>query len=264
MKIKYYIIIVALIFLSLLILFGISSQKNNEQTVKIETCDGLASGKLKTVCYAVFLRNYTYCNLATDFSSYCYDSVFPLIDVNQRLCEGLDDKDAKLPCYVSLAVKEKNATLCEDLQDSILTNICYTRLADYIDVLNDIKFCEKIPHESTKFLCMARITGDINYCSNITLELVEKGFCLAAITKNVDDCFVSTSSSEASSRITFSSCIQDVAVKTKNMTMCDMAGRVEDEWKCKMALSNNVGICNQTEEPWKDLCIIEYLKNNLV
>jgi len=252
-------IIISILFIVIFFYF-LLSKSSNEPQLRVDMCYNLSSVRFEMVCYAMLLRNYSYCKLAADFSSYCYDVTFPLINVSKSLCEGLDDTDAKLPCYVELAIKQNNATVCELLQDQIPINICYTRLSDYASKLNDISFCGKIIHESTKFICMASITGNINYCSNITQEFFEKGFCLAMITKNVSDCFVPTGGGEESSRITFSSCIRDVAIQTKNITMCDMIGREEDKWECKMTLSKSIDICNQESDPWRDLCKLEYIK----
>lgn len=259
MKTKYTIF---LTFFILAISYALWLRRPTEPMPNIGMCENITSGRLKAVCYAMFFKNYTYCKLAADFTPYCYDNVFSLLDVDERTCNNLEDTSAKLSCYTNLAINQKNASVCEFLQDTSLINICYGRLSDHLDVFDDINLCKKIPHESTKFTCMAMVSKNINFCFNITQEVFERGFCVAMFTRNVSDCFMPTNGG-ALARITFSSCIRQVAISTRNVSMCEMIGRAEDRWRCKMSMINDIHVCDEIDDPWKDICKLEYIKNNI-
>ncbi len=260
MRFKYIILLV--VFIISIVYLSFNSMKS-EVPSNSGLCNDISSDRLKMVCYAMLLKNYSYCKLSLDFTPYCYDTVFPLLDVSREMCNKLEDEDARLSCYTNLAVKERNATICEYLKGPNLADICYIRIFDYVDQIDNIELCQNIPHQSTKFACMASITGEIGYCDNITIEIFEKGYCLATITHDVNDCFTGQELGGALSRVTFSSCIRNVAINTGNITMCEMVGILEDKWKCRMALSDSQDICEDVPSPYDDLCKLEYIKNNI-
>lgn len=255
-------LIILLFFLCLtLISFFFFSKPNNVEDLKIESCYNITSGRLKVVCYAIFLKNYTYCNLAQDFSSYCYDSVFPLVDLNVSFCESLNDAYGRLSCFVNLAIKSRNAEVCELLKDDIPVSICYTNLVEFLNYFNNSVFCNNIPHESTRFTCLAIVTKDIGYCFNITQEIEERSTCLGILTKNVSYCTIEATG--ALSRIVIYSCIRSIATDLNDMSLCDSIDYEEEKWKCKASLSESIDICDKASGPWKDFCKIEYIKNNI-
>lgn len=250
-----------LLFLVLILFFLLNKPSKVETNLKIGMCEDITSGRLKMVCYAVFFRNHTFCNLAQDFSSYCYDSVFPLIDLSKTFCENLNDSYARLSCFTSLAYKTENGEVCELLRDSTLIDICYTRLVEYLKRFTDSYFCNKIPHESTRFTCLALIKKDINYCFNITQEIEERSTCLGMLTKNVSYCTIKVTG--ALSRIVVYSCIRNIATDLKDISLCDRIDYEEEKWKCKASLSDTIKICNEAWGPWEDFCRLEYIKNNI-
>ena len=256
-------ILFTLLLFLVLVLFSLFlfNKKDVENDIRIEVCEDITSGRLKVVCYGMFLKNHTFCSLAQDFSSYCYDSVFPLIDLNETFCESLDDAYAKLSCFSSLAFKSRNGELCELLKDSTLIDICYTRLVEHLSYFDDPSFCNKIPHESTRFICLARITDDINFCSNITQEIEERSMCLGILTKNVSYCTIKPTGTL--SRIVIYSCIRSVATDLGDISLCDRIDYEEEKWKCKTSLSESIDICDEAWGPWKDFCKVEYIKNNI-
>lgn len=251
------------LILAILIVAFFLFNKKFESNMKIELCENITSGKLKVVCYSIFLKDYQSCKLAGDFSTYCYDSVFPAMELNRSLCESLEENYARLSCFTNLAVKSKDSTVCELLKEPAVVDVCYTNLFSYLNYFKTAEFCNKIPHESTKFACLAKVTNNITQCYDIKQEMEERGVCLGLLTKNATYCTIQQTS-DVLSRVTVYSCIKDIAVEMKNMTMCDSIDYQEAKWKCKTMLAANMNICDQADGPWKDFCKIEYIKNNLV
>ena len=256
----YYILTLIFIVIGISIFFA--SKDKIENPVKIDMCENITSGKLKVVCYSMFLKDHTHCKLAGDFSTYCYDSVFPLIELNKTFCESFNENYAKLSCFTNLAIKSRDATVCEMIGEPAVVDVCYTNLFDYLDYFTGLGLCENIPHESTRFACLAKDTNNITKCEEITQEVEEKGVCLGMLTKNVSHCIIE--SPDALSRITIYSCIKNIAIETENMTLCDSIDYEEAKWKCKTYLAEDISICNYAENPWDDFCKLEYIKNNLV
>lgn len=245
----------------LFLFFLIFSTKKNEPPLSIAECENITSGRLKIVCYSLFSRNYTYCNLAQDFSNYCYDSVFPLLNMNESFCLSFSDSYPKISCLVSLSLKTKNPSACSLLKDDTLSSICYTRLVDYLDYFANSSFCNNISHESTRFLCLAKKSNDINYCYNITQEVEERSGCLGILTRNVSYCEIETTG--AISKVTLYFCIKDIALSLNNISICDEISLDEGKWECKAALAKDEKICNEASDPWKDFCKLEFIKTQL-
>ena len=248
--------------LALVIIFVPGKNKNTGMGMKIDICENITSGKLKIVCYSMFLKDHKFCNLAGDFSTYCYDSVFPFMSLNETFCESFNENYAKLSCFTNLAIKNKDSTICELIKEPAVVDVCYTNLFDYLDYFKGSEVCNKIPHESTKFACLAKDTNNMTKCYDITQEVEERGVCLGMLTKNVSYCIIQ--SPDVLSRITIYSCIKNIAIETKNMTLCDSIDYEEAKWKCKTSMAENINICDQAEGPWRDFCKVEYIKNNLV
>lgn len=261
MKKKIYILSLILGFIIISIFLLLIKTKDIQTNVRIDLCENITSGKLKVVCYAIFLKNHTFCNLAGDFSQYCYDSVFPLIDLDETICEGLDDNYGRMSCFTSLAVENRNVTICELLKEPAVIDVCYTNLFDYLDYFKSPEICRKIPHESTRFACLAKVTNNMTSCYDIVQEVEERGVCLGMLTKNISYCTIEAP--DVLSRITIYSCIKDIAIELKNITLCDSMDYEEAKWSCKAFLAKNIEVCNETQGPWKDFCKIEYIKNNL-
>lgn len=253
---------ISVLLLILVLILLLTQTKNFESSIKIGYCENITSGRLKVVCYSMFLKDPGFCNLAEDFSTYCYDSVFPLMNLNETFCKNLTDSYERLSCFTSLAVENKNGSECEMLGEPAVVSVCYTNLFSYIDKFADASLCNNIPHESTRFACLAKVTNNMSYCFNITQEVEERGVCLGMLTKNVSYCTID--SPDVLSRITVFSCVNNIAIETKNMSLCDTMNYEEAKWKCKTSLTKDIGICNDASDPWKDFCRLEYLKNNLV
>jgi hypothetical protein len=260
-KNKIYLSISALVLVVVLALL-LTKTKNFEPNIKIDQCDSINSGRLKIVCYSIFLKNPDFCNLTEDFSTYCYDSVFPLMNLNESFCKDVTNSYARLSCFTNLAVQSKNGTECEMLVEPAVISACYTNLFSYIDKFTNASLCDNIPHESTKFACLAKVTNNVTYCFNITQEVEERGVCFGILTNNVSYCTVD--SPDVLSRITIFSCIKDIAVELNDIKLCDTINYEEGKWQCKTLLAKNIGICDEANDPWKDFCKLEYIKNNLV
>ena len=134
---------VSLILITVLIF---SSYKRDEigDVMKIDICENINSGKMKIICYSMFLKDYTYCNLAGDFSTYCYDSTFPLIELNETFCRSFTNNYAKLSCFTNLAIKSRNAEACELIGEPAVVDVCYTNLFDYVELFAESGICEKL------------------------------------------------------------------------------------------------------------------------
>ena len=258
-KNKLYISIFLVLVLISIFLF---SNSNDEMDVKIELCENITSGRLKVICYAMFLRDHTYCNLAGDFSTHCYDSIFPLLNLNESLCRSLNDDYARLSCFTNLAVKTNDVEMCEMLEEPAVITACYTMLFNYLDQFTDSSLCNKIPHESTRFACLAKVENNMTRCFDIVQEVEERGACLGMLTKNVSYCTVEAP--DVLARITIYSCIKTIAIDLKDMDLCNEIDYEVAKWKCKASLAKDIGICNEATNPWKDFCKLEYIKNNLL
>jgi hypothetical protein len=255
-------IYLSFLILGLLLVLFFIIKGDSKPTMKIEICENITSGKLKVVCYSLFLKNYESCKLAADFSTYCYDSVLPLMELNESFCESQDYAYVKLSCFKHLAIQKKDYTFCDSLKDQVVIDICYANLFDYIDYFKESGLCENISHESTKFACLAKLERNVTKCYDIVSEVNERNICLGMLTMNVSDC--TAQSPDANSLITLSSCVTNIASEMKNMSICDNIEYQEARWKCKVPLAKSMDICNDADGPWKDFCKIEYIKNNLI
>jgi hypothetical protein len=255
-KIPFLILFILISFL--MILFYI---QRNETNFSIEQCENITSNRLKIVCYNLFSRNYTYCDLAQDFSNYCYDAVIPLTEINETTCLSFKEEYPKISCLVTLSIKNKNPNMCSFLNESSLSSACYARLVNYLDYFNDSSFCHSIGHESTRFLCLASKTNDMGYCYNITQEVEERTGCFGILTKNTSYCKIETTGSI--SKITIYSCIKNIALSLNNINICDEIQEEQGKWECKAALAEDDKICNDASDPWKDFCKLEFIKTQL-
>jgi hypothetical protein len=254
---KLILLITIMLFLFLIVLYP----KGSEQVLSVKDCENITAGRLKIVCYNLFSRNYSYCKLAQDFSNYCYDSVFPLMKMNESFCLSFTENYQKISCLVALSAQSKNPNVCSLLEDSSLSSACYARLIEYLDYFNGTSFCYNISHESTRFLCIAKKTDDIGYCYNITSEIEERNGCLGILTKNMSYCKIETTG--AISKITLYSCIKDIASKLNDLKMCDEINEDEGKWECKAAVSKDERVCDEASDPWRDFCRLEFIKTQL-
>jgi len=250
-------ILLVILFSFLLIVF----YEKEKPSLSIEGCENITASRLKIVCYSLFSRNYTYCKLAQDFSNYCYDSVFPLVKVDESLCLSFPENYQKISCLVALSVKTNNPNVCSLLKEEALSSACYARLMNYVDYYEDSSFCYNISHESTRFLCLAKKNKDIGYCYNITQEIEERVGCLGILTRNVSYCKIETTG--AISKITLYFCVKDIALSFNDISICNEINEDEGKWECKAALAKDDSVCNEASDPWKDFCKLEFIKTQL-
>ena len=254
----YYILLIVLVLVFVLLLIKPKSIKTE---FEIELCENINSGRLKVVCYSMFLKNHTFCNLAADFSPYCYDSTLPLIDLNENFCGEFTDIYAQLSCFTNLAIKNKNSSMCENLRDIGLAEVCYARLTENPNIFDDINLCQKVSHESTRLTCIAMVTNNVSYCYDIVEETEEKNMCLGMMTKNISYCKIGGSGTL--SKVILYNCIKYIAVSHNDIKICDNIDYQEERWRCKISLAQSIDICDDAGGSWKDFCKIEYIKNNL-
>jgi hypothetical protein len=241
--------------------FGLSSMKpEKKETVGVSICDGIKTYDLKDICLAIFTGNPWKCKDAGNFDTYCYDSVFSSMkNISEPLCKSFAEYYPRTTCYFNLAKLEKNPSLCEESQGRFQK--CSWELAK---ITKNSTLCENIETETEKNECLAEITGDDSYCKRIDVD-IERVVCLITIGKNADtkrcgeDAPIQNPSFAYTQR-----CVSNVAVATKDISLCYQIDDLETKWSCVGKLAKTIDTCDKAENTfWIDFCKIEFVKNSL-
>jgi len=169
------------------------------------------------------------------------------MDVSESICENMENSYAKFLCNKKLAIKLKNPELCEG-------NVkCYIELAN---LNHDESICENIGFNQEKYKCLAKVSENRAYCNNIEDE-IERMNCIGAVPEEVSDCKI-----ESYNYINFD-CLAEIAYKEKNSTICDLISLEELKWACIINVENDLKVCDNAPDFFKDLCKIDYLKSYL-
>lgn len=210
----------------------------------IEICDNMTY-EFKSMCYAMFFKDYKYCRLTTGSLLFCADYVFSNMDLNSSFCESLDGY-YKVSCSLHLALKKKDLNLC-----SIGGAECFYFLAQYLNLFKINKeFCNNVSEESLRFTCLAFLTKDENICDNIVVEKFEVPDCKAVASRKLEFCEDS---------INKDSCIYKLAILNNDIKLCD---RIDSKWiknQCLVILKKDLSFCNEFHQPMKDFCVMTYI-----
>jgi hypothetical protein len=119
-----------------------------------EKCASIASSDDKNLCIAVELKDISYCNNIPDaIDSVKHYSCY--VDVAEKMndatiCAGIKLDEQRSKCYTNLAVNNKNPALCESTVGLLLNSNCYTLVAVK---MKDISLCDKITNSYYKTKC---------------------------------------------------------------------------------------------------------------
>lgn len=218
----------------------------------VDTCDKMSSQDIRIMCYAMFSKDYKYCQLVGTYYS-CVDFVSAASDLNASYCKTLDAYK-EMSCAMTLATKNKDPEACTLLGNSTESNtqFCYYALAPYLDYINlNEDFCNKISEESLRFICLAKVKKDTNLCYNISKERTEKWNCLAAASKDITYC---------SNAPSYDYCLLLVASATKDYGFCENITTEKSKIDCFLQVKKDANYCNDFKGDLKDYCILNFLK----
>ena len=242
------IIIIIVLILSIFLSFFLNRQKPE---IKIELkesfCDDIDFDPLYNVCLIAFSKNIESCkNVEKGYDIVCYDIVVGSLDVSESICESIKSDYGKFLCNIKLANKLEDPELCNGNYK------CYTNLASST---KDYSICNYIDFEQERYSCLAKTSGKTEYCNNIGDEF-EKNVCKNLVPKDLVGC-------ELESYYNFD-CLSELAYKEKNSTICNLITLEEVKWKCIINVENNPEVCYNAPDFFKDICRIEYLKNQMM
>ena len=140
---------------------------------------------------------------------------------NAEECEEITDSDEKYKCYTSLAIKDKDISICERIiirdevyrqTDIYIKDKCYRDVA--IETGN-ANACEKISGddvdtEDSCYIEIALKTKDSSLCE----KTIQKNLCYAIVTNNPNICERITTSKEKDA------CYYLVAIETNDNSLC--------------------------------------------
>jgi len=234
------------IFLVLLYLF-LFNLNTTTLNLQLKICDNFTHPTTKIICYAFYLENESFCRLASNFESICYDFVLTK-KANEMYCKTLKDKYLQAICIKNLAMKRKDPSLCEKNLDQKFYEFCFSGLPLSFYKFYKKEYCENITHESGKYTCLAIVERNESYCENIVFELFEKPICEAVAKRNSTLC-------------NSDSCYYQFAIFTKNLSYCEKIEESFSKAECIGTISKNLKECEKFESLFlKEICELYVLK----
>lgn len=186
------------------------------------------------------------------------------------------DYNRNVECFVERARFKKNAALCDVIKEERKRNSCYTKTF-YRKSLNkdDVVMCDGIKNDGIRDSCYESIVSDIkktlenkDTIRQICGKIKEKG-------ETADECYVGLSRLENSTKIcekislsfNKSECIANVAVNSKDKTLCERSFSGKEEISycyTKMSMTRkweDISICDKTVSGDKYYCKVYILMN---
>ena len=235
---------ISIVFTIFLLLFFFVSRNRIENFPSIKFCDNFSYYETKMICYAFFTGNTTYCKFTPNFKLECYS--FATLD-NLGNCGSYKDKFVKAECTKNLAIKEKDPSICDRLEDKSLQETCFSSLPYLYYDFYSSEECERILHESARYTCMAIVNKNSSFCNFIVLEPWGKNACKALAEKNPGSC-------------NSSSCYESFAILYKDPSFCSHIDSPWDRARCVALSSKNFKYCKEFNGISKDLCRLYVLK----
>jgi hypothetical protein len=229
-----------------------------KEPANVKICDDIKTYDLRFICLAIFTSDPSKCKDTGDFDTYCYDTVFSVINVSESLCKSFSEYYPRTTCYFNLAKLEKDPSLC--LESRGRYQKCSWELAK---ITKNSALCENIETETEKYECLAEVTRDDSFCKKISID-IERTVCFLTLGKNADikKCGEDVPIENPSFSYT-QICISNVARATKDISLCNEIEDKQTRWSCLSQLSKSIDICEKGENQfWIDFCKIEFIKNS--
>ncbi len=167
-------------------------------------------------------------------------------------CEKIKDNSAKITCYKEVAMERKDLSVCDAL-DKNYRESCYVGVAF---VKGDISICEnKITNEASKDACFSSVAAtkkDFSICEKISATYrIERCYKYVAKEKgNLLECKTFSARREQY-------CMLGVAVANFDISICEELISDGDKEECYVDIAietKDSSLCEKAGS-WKDFCL---------
>lgn len=246
MKVGYIIISSVLVLILSTLIFYFSNKQETEPELNESFCEKIRFIPLNDVCHISFSKDIDSCkDVEKGYDLLCYEIVVDALDVSEGVCENIENNYGKFLCYLKLAIELEDPEFCEGNFN------CYTELAV---LTKDYDICDYIGFDAEIYKCLAKASGDRDYCNEIDDE-IERKSCEGVIPEEVSDC-------EIGDYYNYD-CLFELAYNERNSTICDLISSEEWKWTCVVDVEDDPEVCDDAPTFFEDLCRIEYLRNHL-
>ena len=240
-KILYASIILIIILVALITLNSNKVPNTLDSITKIDMCDDFNHHETKIICYSFFTGNSTYCDLTGNLKSICW-RFSTMKNANLELCNQIKDPFQRTICFSNIALKEKDPSICENIESKTLLESCFLYIPYKYYNLYAEENCDDIGHESAKYTCLAVVKNDSSYCEEITSEPFEKDLCDAIMSEDSNYC-------------TTDACYSQRAIMENNIDLCDSILSKLERARCIGTISKDAETCEKLEDNFaNDLC----------
>ena len=182
----------------------------------------------------------------------------------KRCCESISNRVNKITACDRLVGEtetiisenniEKQAQKCKDIDDEMLRNDCYYKVAKFVSGYNSFSICDRIIDSASKRRCYEEFVypylkqvSDSGVCDDMQNNQEAAMFCYNYLATNTFNPDVCSKIQNAFHRIP---CYNNVARATKDYTICEKHENIEDKDMCYLVVSmvTDAKTCNKISD----------------